>query len=53
MILELVKREEEHETPANSRICKSICFKLANEIQEAAKQLRGQQRSFVEQRKQF
>lgn len=53
MILGLLNREAEHESPANARICKSITFKLATDIQEATKQLRAQQRSFVEQRKQF
>lgn len=47
MILGLLHREAEHESPANARICKSIIFKLATDIQEATKQLRSQQRSFV------
>lgn len=53
LVLELLKREEQEESPANARICKSIIFKLANQIQEVTKQLRSQQRSFIEQRKQF
>ncbi len=53
MILGLLNREAEQESPANGRICKSITFKLATDIQDATKRLRSQQRSFVEQRKQF
>jgi len=52
-MLGIIKQDGENDTPASERVCKSISFKLANDIQELTKQLRSQQRSFVEQRKQF
>lgn len=52
-MLDLIKEEGKNEPAAQARVCDSVAFRLANDIQEATKQLRMQQKSFVEQRKQF
>lgn len=52
-LLEAIKNEANNEPPAHAKVCTTASFRLANDIQEATKQLRLQQRSFVEQRKQF
>ena len=52
-MLELIKAEGQTEPPAQARVCDSVAFRLAHDIQDATKQLRMQQKSFVEQRKQF
>ena len=52
-ILDIIKSESEYETSTQNKVCSTIAFRLANDIQEATKKLRHQQKSFVEQRKQF
>jgi hypothetical protein len=52
-LLEVIKNESRVETSAHAKVCSTVSFRLAHDIQEATKQLRQQQKSFVEQRKQF
>ena len=42
-----------NENAVNAKMCQSLCLKLASEIQDATRRLRGQEKSFIEQRKQF
>jgi hypothetical protein len=50
---EVIRRTLPEESPAHARLRESVSFKLANDIQELAKQLRTQQRAFIDQRRQF
>lgn len=52
-LLEAIRRSHPEESPAHARLRESLSFKLANDIQELAKQLRTQQRAFIDQRRQF
>ena len=41
------------ENPVNAKVCENLCVKLARDIQDSTRRLRSQEKSFVEQRKQF
>ena len=52
-ILDVIKADEGHDSSAQNKVSNTIAFRLAHDIQESTRKLRAQQKSFVEQRKQF
>ncbi len=51
--MQAIKREGNQQNSVHRKVCESVYHRLGHDVQQATKMLRAQQKSFVDQRKQF